>query len=69
VSRILGACQDFIHLISGLREGMSPFMVRDCEITLASNTEMNQQAIQENLTARCEIDWLTIQDPAMKASF
>ncbi len=65
--------EDFIHLVTDLREGTSPFMVRDCEIAQASDIEMNGQRVQKNLTANCAIDWLTIQDsqlkPAVKVDF
>lgn len=58
--------KDFIDLLSGLREKAPPFMVRDCEIALASDAEINNQAMQKNLVARCIIDWITLQNPALK---
>lgn len=61
--------EDFIHFLTGLREDTSPFMVRDCEIELAPDTEINSYSLQENLTASCTIDWLTIPDSSVKADF
>ena len=57
---------DFIHLLSGLREGISPFIVRDCEIAQAPEAEINSQRLQENLIASCVIDWLTLRDASVK---
>jgi len=58
---------DFKHLLSGLREGTSPFIVRDCEITQVADMAINNPSLAENLIASCAIDWLTIQDSSGKA--
>ncbi len=69
---------DFIHLLAELREGTSPFMVRECEIsvvpdaginaratnaTVINAIEINNQPLPQHLAAKCTIDWLTIQAP------
>lgn len=69
---------DFIHLLAALREGTSPFMVRECEISLLPDVgvngrenhttvmaanETNNQFLPQYLAANCTIDWLTIQPP------
>lgn len=61
--------EDFIHFLTGLREGTSPFMVRDCEMVLAPEAEVNSHRLQEHLTARCAIDWLSIHDSVVKEGF
>ncbi len=61
--------EDFIHLLSGLRENTSPFMVRDCEIVTASDALVDSQTMQARLIANCTIDWLTMQDSALKGNF
>jgi hypothetical protein len=67
---------DFTHLLSALREDTSPFMIRDCDISLLAETEINARAVKpseinnpflpQHLAASCTIDWLTIQDPLSK---
>jgi hypothetical protein len=71
--------EDFIHLLAALREGTSPFMVRDCEISLVGDMEINNREIDrsernnkflpQHLAANCTIDWLTMQDPLWKENF
>jgi hypothetical protein len=67
---------DFTHLLSALREDTSPFMIRDCDISLLAETEINAREVKpseinnpflpQHLAASCTIDWLTIQDPLSK---
>lgn len=52
---------DLLQLLSGLRQNTSPFMLRDCEIIRIADMKDNPDASQENLKARCEIDWLTLK--------
>lgn len=52
---------DLVHLLTGLRENTSPFMVRDCEVLRMVDAEINTGAMEGNLKARCEIDWFTLK--------
>lgn len=41
----------------------APFMLRDCEIVRLNNSTVFNQLIP-NLHAQCDLDWLTIHEPA-----
>ena len=45
-------------------ENNPPFMVRDCTVTRTNNTLRGK--FEPNLSATCEIDWLTIEEPKLK---
>ena len=54
---------DLIHLLSGLENQSSPYIVRDCEISRPLGTVIDSKTMAANLKAVCEIDWLTLRDP------
>lgn len=56
---------DILQLTESLgAENTSPFMLRDCEISrLGSSGAMSNQLVA-NLHAGCELDWLTLREPA-----
>ena len=54
---------DLIHLLRGLENQSSPYIVRDCEISRPLGTVIDSKNIVANLKAVCEIDWLTLRDP------
>jgi hypothetical protein len=56
---------DLLQLTAALSAGNSaPFILRDCEINrLNAGNQLNNQLLA-NLHALCEIDWLTLREPA-----
>jgi hypothetical protein len=56
---------DLLQLIEALTSSNSaPFILRDCEIVrLNPASQMSNQLIA-NLHAQCELDWLTLREPA-----
>ena len=56
---------DLLNLLDGLRGQSTPYMVRNCEITRPSGAIINNKEVVANLSAVCEIDWLTIRDPLL----
>lgn len=56
---------DILQLTESLNaKNTSPFMLRDCEITrLNSGAALSSQLVA-NLHAKCELDWLTLREPA-----
>ena len=56
---------DILKLTESLSaENTAPFMLRDCEITrLNAGGALSNQLIA-NLHAQCELDWLTMREPA-----
>lgn len=56
---------DILQLTESLGvKNATPFMLRDCEITrLNSGGQLSKQLIA-NLHAACEMDWLTLREPA-----
>ena len=56
---------DMLSLIMGLHSHQTtPFMVRDCTIK-RQNKVVNLKTLTPNQTANCEIDWLTLREPAL----
>lgn len=56
---------DMLSLIAGLYSHQTtPFMVRDCTIR-RQNKVVNLKTLTPNQTANCEIDWLTLREPAL----
>jgi hypothetical protein len=55
---------DILHLIAALASSATPFMLRDCAISRLGPS-LNQQ-LMANLHAQCELDWLTLVEPAAK---
>jgi hypothetical protein len=58
---------DLLTLLDGLREQSSPFIVRECEMTKQIGAVINPQTLSNNIHASCEIDWLTLRDPQLRA--
>lgn len=57
---------DILTLIDSLKATKpSPFIVRSCVVT--QNTPTIEQKLNANLTAECELDWLTLAEPASVA--
>lgn len=56
---------DILQLTESLgAKNTAPFMLRDCEITrLNAGGALSKQLIA-NLHAQCELDWLTLREPA-----
>ena len=56
---------DILKLTESLSaDNTAPFMLRDCEITrLNAGGALSNQLIA-NLHAQCELDWLTMREPA-----
>ncbi len=56
---------DILQLTESLNaENAAPFMLRDCEITrLNAGGALGNQLVA-NLHAQCELDWLTMREPA-----
>jgi hypothetical protein len=53
---------DLITLLNGLEElQTTPYIVRQCELRRLTAT--TTRALQPNMSAHCEIDWLTIREP------
>lgn len=57
---------DILQLIESLAaNNTAPFMLRDCELTrLNPNSEQMSKQLVANLHAQCELDWLTLHEPA-----
>lgn len=57
--------EDILQLTEALgQQDKETFMLRDCEITrLNANGSISNQLIP-NLHAKCELDWLTLREPA-----
>lgn len=54
---------DLLTLVELLAtELRSPFILRDCELTRISNAKPD--AFVPNMLGKCEIDWLTLHEPA-----
>lgn len=60
---------DLLHLLAGLRQNTSPFIVRECEVLRVADTQIKLNTLHENLKAQCEIDWLTFKEMAPKEPF
>ena len=56
---------DLLNLLDGLHEQTTPFIVRECEIKRPVGAAVNTKNLASNLTASCEIDWLTLRDPQL----
>lgn len=53
---------DLLTLIEALdAQQTAPFILRQCEITRLSGAKVN--ALNPNMLASCELDWLTIREP------
>ena len=59
---------DLLNLLDGLRDQSTPYIVRNCEITRPSGAVINNKVVVANLSAVCEIDWLTIRDPQLTSA-
>ena len=58
---------DILKLTESLAESnAAPFILRDCEMIRLNNSTVFNQLIP-NLHAKCELDWLTIHEPASNA--
>ncbi len=57
--------EDILQLTEALgKQNKETFMLRDCEITrLSAGGALSNQLIP-NLHAKCELDWLTLREPA-----
>lgn len=56
---------DILKLTESLYEkNTAPFMLRDCEISRLNNSAIANNQLVANLHAQCEIDWLTLREPA-----
>ena len=56
---------DILKLTESLSaENTAPFMLRDCEITRLNASGALSNQLIANLHAQCELDWLTIREPA-----
>lgn len=42
----------------------TPFILRDCEIRRLANSGQSGNPLNANLQAQCEVDWLTLREPA-----
>jgi hypothetical protein len=58
---------DLVNLLDGLKKQPTPFIVRDCEIKRPVGINVNSKIFSANMRAACEIDWLTLRDPLLKA--
>jgi hypothetical protein len=56
---------DLLALLKGLQENSKNFIVKSCEIQ-RQNNEINLTNINENMTAKCDVDWFTIRDPQLR---
>lgn len=52
---------DLLNLLTGLASNTSPMIVRDCEILRLNEKEPRMKMLQPNLSATCELDWLTVK--------
>lgn len=56
---------DILKLTESLSaENAAPFMLRDCEITRLNAGGALSKQLVANLHAQCELDWLTLREPA-----
>ncbi len=56
---------DILQLTESLRaKNAAPFMLRDCEITRLNAGGASNNQLIANLHALCELDWLTMHEPA-----
>lgn len=56
---------DILKLTESLSaENTAPFMLRDCEITRLNAGGALSNQLTANLHAQCELDWLTMREPA-----
>lgn len=60
---------DLLHLLTGLHQHTSPFIVRDCEVLRMTDAQIESDTLHENLKAQCEIDWLTFKEVSPKEAF
>jgi len=49
-------------------KNIAPFMLHDCEITRLDKAGALANPLMANLHAKCELDWLTINEPATSQS-
>ena len=57
---------DILQLVESLaKKNTATFVLRDCELTrLNLNSELMSKQLIANLHAQCELDWLTLHEPA-----
>lgn len=56
---------DLLRLTEALNtETSTPFMLRDCEIIRLNRGSQFGSELSANLHAQCELDWLTLREPA-----
>jgi hypothetical protein len=55
---------DILHLIDSLARSTTPFMLRDCAISRLDSVAASSQPLLAKLHAQCELDWLTLHEPA-----
>lgn len=57
---------DILQLVESMAaNNTAPFILRDCEmIRINPNTELMNKQLMANLHAQCELDWLTLHEPA-----
>jgi len=57
---------DILQLTESLSAQVTaPFMLRDCEITKLNAGVALSNQLTANLHAKCELDWLTVREPAV----
>ena len=57
--------EDILQLTEALsKKNQEVFMLRDCEITRLTTTGIFSNQLIPNLHAKCELDWLTLHEPA-----
>ncbi len=56
---------DLLNLLNGLKAQTAPFIVRECEMKRPVGAKINATNVVANLSAACEIDWLTLRDPLL----
>ena len=57
--------EDILQLTEALsNRNKEVFMLRDCEITRLNNGVVLSDQLIANLHAKCELDWLTLREPA-----
>ncbi len=56
---------DILSLVDGLHiYQTTPFIVRDCTMTI-KNKLVSIKTLTPNIQAKCEVDWLTLREPAL----
>jgi hypothetical protein len=57
---------DILQLVESLaKKNTATFVLRDCELTrLNLSSELMSKQLIANLHAQCELDWLTLHEPA-----